>query len=97
MGGQVFFGLDAPRIQRARQGAGQSPSDAGDHVVQCGGEFGAFDFAAVFVLVKILDATVDPEVDRLREISEVSGPMGPLVLFNAHTAGMGNCHDVISL
>jgi hypothetical protein len=90
MGDQVFFGLDAPRIQRGRQGAGQSPSDAGDHVVQCGREFGTFDLASVLVLVKFLDATVDPEVDGLREIPEVSGPMGPLVLLDAYSTGVGN-------
>jgi hypothetical protein len=90
MGDQVFFGLDAPRIQRGRQGAGQSPPDAGDHVVQCGREFGAFDLPSVLVLVKILDAPVDPEVDGLREIPEVSGPMWPLVLLNAYSTGVGN-------
>jgi hypothetical protein len=87
---QVFFGLDAPRIQRARQGAGQSPAYAGDHVVQCGRIFGAFDLTSVLVLIKVLDAPVDPEVDRLREIPDVSGAMGPLVLLDANSTGVGN-------
>jgi hypothetical protein len=90
MGDQVFFGLDAPRIQRARKGAGQSAAYAGDHIVQCGREFGTFDLASVLFLVEVLDAPVDPEVDRLREIPEVSGPMRPFVLFNAHSTGVGN-------
>jgi hypothetical protein len=90
MGDQVFFGLDAPRIQRGRQGAGQSPSDAGDHIVQGGREFWAFDLPSVFVLVKIFDAPVDSKVDGLREIPEVGGPMGPLVLLDAYSTGVGN-------
>jgi hypothetical protein len=89
LGNQVFFRGDASRIQRARQGAGQSPAYAGDHVIQCGRKFGALDLTTVLVLIEVLDTPVDPEVDRLREIFHVSGPMGSLVLLDANSTGMG--------
>jgi hypothetical protein len=90
MGNQIFFGLDASRIQRARQGAGQSPAYACNHVFQCGRIFGALDLASVLVLVELFDASVDPEVDRLREIPDVSGPMGSLVFLNTYSTGVGD-------
>jgi hypothetical protein len=33
---------------------------------------------------------VDPEMDRLREIPEVGHPMGPLVLLDANSTGVGD-------
>jgi hypothetical protein len=96
MSNQIFFGLDASRIQRARQGAGQSPAYAGNHIVQCGRIFGTFDLASVFILVKVLDAPVDAEMDWFGKLLDMCGPMGPLVFLDADSTGVGNCHDMTS-
>jgi hypothetical protein len=90
LGDQDVFGLYTPHLQCGRQGAGQSPPDAGDHIIQGGGIFGTFDLTSILVLVKILDAPVDPEMDRLREISEMGRPMGPLVFLDANSTGVGD-------
>jgi hypothetical protein len=90
LGDQDIFGLYAPHLQCGRQGTGQSPLDAGDHIVQGGGIFGTFDLTSILVLVIILDAPVHPEVDRFREIPEVSGPMGSPVLLDANATGVSD-------
>ena len=61
-GQSSFSGGDLTRLQRASEGAGQSPGGRGDHVVECGR---MCRFAAARDAVVVGDLVVNAEQDRL--------------------------------
>ena len=61
-GQSSFSGGNLTRLQRASEGAGQSPGGGRDHVVECGR---MCRFAAAWNAVVIRDLVVNAEQDRL--------------------------------
>src|SRR5262245_17791262 len=94
LGHEVVCRLNPPHVQCGSQGAGQSASDPGDDVIEGGGVLRAGDLPPVLLLVEPLDAAVDAEVDRLREVLDVGGAVWAFVLLDAQTAGVNNAHGV---
>jgi hypothetical protein len=77
-----------PRIQRGAQGPGQSSCNACDDVVKGGRVFRAFNFPAVLLLVKSLDASMDSKVNGILEILYIGSSMGSLMFVNANVTGV---------
>ncbi len=93
VGRQVFRRLDSPHIQCGREGAGQSPGDAGDHVVQRGRVFRANDLPSVLLLIEAFDSAVDAEVNGLLEVLDMSRAVRALMFFDTKTASVSDGHD----
>jgi len=89
---EVVCGLDFPRFQRGGEGSGESPADAGNHVIEGGRIFRTCDLAAVFLLVEVLDAAVDAEMNGLCEVLDVGRAVRAFMLHDTDAAGVGNCH-----
>jgi len=89
---EVVCGLDFPRFQRGGEGAGESPPDAGNHVIESRRILRPRDVAAVFLLVEVLDAAVDAGMNGLREVLDVGRAVRAFMLHDADAAGMGNGH-----
>jgi hypothetical protein len=54
--------------------------------------FRTLDLAAVFLLVEVLDATVDAEMNGLRKVLYVGRAMRACMLHDTDVAGVGDCH-----
>ena len=85
---QILSRLDSSHIQCGREGSGQSPRDASDDVVKSCWKFRAGNFPAVLLLVEVLDTTVNPKVDRSREVLDVGCTVRSLMLLDADTTGI---------
>ena len=92
-GNQVLSRGDSPRIQRGPQGSGQSPGNAGDHVIEGCRVLRAGDLPAVLLLIEALDTAVHSEVDGLGEVLNVCRAVRPLMLFDTDMTGVSYCHD----
>jgi len=79
-GDKIVCGLDFPRFQRGGEGSGESPANAGNHVIQGRWIFRTCDLAAVFLLVEVLDAAVHAEMNRLCEVLDVGCAVRAFVL-----------------
>lgn len=60
---QIFRRFYATRIQRASQGAGESPGHPGNDMIQGRRILGSGYLATVFVFVEMFDPPVDAEMD----------------------------------
>jgi len=89
---EIVCGLDFPRFQRRGEGSGESPTNAGNHVIEGRRIFRPRDLAAVFLLVEVLDAAVHTEMDRLREILDVGRSVRAFMLQDADMACVGYGH-----
>jgi len=89
---EIFCGLDFPRFQRGGEGSGESPANAGNHVIQGRWIFRTCDLAAVFLLVEVLDAAVHAEMKRLCEVLDVGCAVRAFMLNDPDVAGVGYCH-----
>jgi hypothetical protein len=89
---EVVCGLDFPRFQRGGEGAGESPTDAGNHVIQGRRIFRTCDLTAVFLLVEVLDPAVHAEMNRLGEVLDVGRAVRAFKLQDADVACVGYCH-----
>ena len=89
LGYEVFSGRNSPRIQRGAESAGQSAGNSCDDVIQGGRIFRALDFPSILLLIEILYAPVDAEVNGFREIFDVGRSVGSLMFVNADVAGVG--------
>src|SRR5262249_50569020 len=97
LGHEVVCRLDSPHVQCGPQGAGQSAGDPGDDEIERGGGLRAGDLPPLLLLVEPLDAAVDAEVDRLREVLDVSGAVRAFVLLDAQAAGVYHTHGLSPL
>jgi hypothetical protein len=89
---QVARRRNPPHIQCGAQSAGQSTGDAGDDVVESGRVFRAGQLAPILILVKVADAAVNAEVDRLRKSLDVGRPVGALMFLDTNAAGVNHWH-----
>jgi hypothetical protein len=89
---EIVCGLDFPRFQRSRKGSGESPTNAGNHVIEGCGIFRTRDLSTVFLFVEIPDAAVHTEMDRLREILDVGRSVRAFMLHDADVACVGYGH-----
>lgn len=80
----VVGGGDLTRFQRAGKSAGQSPRDAGDHVIERGRILGTGKVLAVFIAIKRTDPAVDPEMNGLFEAIELGRAVRALMLGDGH-------------
>ena len=87
-GQSSFSGGDLTRLQRASEGAGQSPGGGSDHVVERGR---MCRLAAARDAVVVRDLVVDAELDRLLTGGEVGTAQGPA---NALDPDAGPVDDV---
>jgi hypothetical protein len=62
---EILSRLDLPHIQCGPEGAEQSPTDTGNHVIKRRWILRASDLASVLFLVEVLDAAMNAEVKRL--------------------------------
>jgi hypothetical protein len=92
-GDEIVCGLDFPRFQRGGKGSGESPTNAGNHVIQGRRIFRTRDLSAVFLLVEVLDPAVDAEMNGLREVLNVGRAVRAFMLLDADVAGVGYGHD----
>ena len=92
---KISGGVDSPRIQRGTQRTGQSPCDARNDMIQCCRIYRTGNLPAVFLLVKLFDAAVDPEVDRFGELLHVGRPVRPFMFFDPQATGMSDCHVLL--
>lgn len=91
-GSKISCRLYSPRFQRGTQGARQSAGYARDNVIQRGWIFGSSEFAAIFVLVKMCDSTMNSEMERFAKTLDRCCTVWPLVLLDPYSAGMDNRH-----
>ncbi len=89
---EIVCGLDFPRFQRRGEGSGESPTNAGNHVIEGRRIFRPRDLAAVFLLVEVLDAAVHTEMNGLREVLDVGRAKRSFVLHDTDVAGVGYGH-----
>jgi len=94
---QVTRRLDLPHVQCGSQGAGQSPGNTSDDVVERGGVFWPRNFPAIFVLIEVLDPAMNAEMERFFEVLNVGSAMRSFVLLNANTACVGDGHGNLSI
>jgi hypothetical protein len=89
---EVLRRTDSARIQRASKCPGQSPRDAGDHVIECGGILRAADPAAVFLLIELFDTPMHTEVNRLPKSFHLSRAVRSLVFVDTDATRVSNSH-----
>jgi hypothetical protein len=89
---EIVCRFDFPRFQRGGEGSGESPANAGDHVIEGRRIFRTGDLSAVFLLVEILDAAVNAEMNGLREVLDVGRAMRAFMLHDTNVAGVGYGH-----
>ena len=89
---EIVCHIDSPRFQRSRKGSGESPANAGNHVIKGRRIFRTGDLSTVFLLVEILDAAVNAEMNGLREILDVGRAMRAFMLQDTDVAGVGYGH-----
>ena len=75
-----------PHFQCSAKRSEQSTGNPCDDVIERGRIFRAADFSAVFLLVEVLDSTVDPEMDWLREVFDQGRPVRAFMLFHSDPA-----------
>jgi len=90
---EIVCGLDFPRFQRGGKGPGESPANAGNHVIQGRRIFRTCDHTAVFLLIEVLDAAVHAEMNGLREVLYVGRAMRTFMFQNADVACVGYCQE----
>ena len=90
---EIVCGLDFPRFQRRGEGSGESPTNAGNHVIEGRGIFRSRDLAAVFLLVEVLDAAVHTEMNGLREVLNVGRAVRTFMLQDTDMACVSYCHE----
>jgi hypothetical protein len=89
---EIVCGLDFPRFQRRGKGSGQSPADAGNHVIKRRWIFRTCDHTAVFLLIEVLNPAVHAEMNGLREVLDVGRAVRALMLQDTDVAGVGYGH-----
>jgi len=93
---QIVCRLDLPHIQCGSQGAGQSPSDTSDDVVQCRWILRSGDLPPVFLLVEVFDSAVNTEMQWIIEVFNVGRAVRPLVFLDTNSTRVGNGHMELS-
>ena len=78
---------DPARLQRARQGTGQSARGGADEMVE-----GARQLLFGFDLIERLDPRIDAVANRIRKIPEERAPIGALLLIDAGPREMHDAH-----
>jgi hypothetical protein len=90
---EIVCGLDFPRFQRGGKGSGESPTNAGNHMIEGCRIFRSCDLTAVFLLVEVLDPAVHAEVNGLREVLNVGRAVRAFMFQDTDMTSVGYGHD----